>query len=62
MTVRADIDVSTIALQATIEEDEEQGGIVEDNLRRDGQSYGEKDLVDFGSESVSSFLGQDGVD
>ena len=62
MTVRADIYAGTIALQATIKKDEELGGIVKDNLTREGQSSGEDDLVDRGAESVGSLLGQDGVD
>ena len=46
MTLRANIDASTKALQATIEEDEELGGVVEDNLMREGHSSGEEDLID----------------
>ena len=46
MTVRVDVDAGTIALQATIEEDEELGGVVEDNLMREGHSSGEEDLID----------------
>ena len=56
MTVRADIDTGSIALQAAVKKDEELGGIVEDDLAREGHSSGEEDLVDCGAESVGSLL------
>ena len=61
-TLWADIDADTIALQAASEEDEELGGVVEDNLARKRHISDEPDLVDWATESVGSFLGQCGVD
>ena len=54
LTVRADIEAGTISLHAAIKEDEELGGIVENNLTRERHSSGEEDLVDCGVESVLS--------
>ena len=40
-----DVDTSTIALQASLKENIKLTGIVEDDLARKGQGFGEQDLV-----------------
>ena len=49
-------------MQAAIKEDEELGGVVDDNLARKGHISGEQDLFHCETESVGSFLGQHGIE